>query len=396
MILSVSPDKNARQGRYYMFVAAVLYVFSQTALLLELKDLVTAAALLLFLLAVTGELTANRQARVFLQRPSFLLSGSLVIIFAAMVVDSDNLAVIPKLIILLLATPLFMSAEGLKTIESYADGALLSVMLIAVLAISQLIPSAQFSAHDLWVKESGGFSNPNNGPYFIYISSLIYFINARLKKAFLSIASLMLLFSFDIFSRTYFAVTILLFAATLCDVRFSRHLKYAHLFIGLIALIVMLAGIYFYLGVVLFPRNLQNLQGSPLDLITSLRISVALEDAAYSSNSIIGISVTRLDSLYVEMIYTCGPAFLLVFFWRFVRNLFQFKPNSIGARAQIAVSATLIAGLFEIQILNITPAGSLILLYGLTRILAIPKTHAATASKSKFANENLLLHKRAK
>lgn len=362
----------ANRGSYFMFLAAFLYVFSQTSFFINQKDLITALALSFFLLGVVSPLSVNARARSFLIEPSFLISSFVILLFAALSVDLENLPVILKIVILLLATTLFLNPRGLATVERYADGALLSVIIIAILAKLQVIPTEQYSAHELWQKESGGFSNPNNGPYFVYVCMLIYFIKAKLKKAYITMGLLIFLYHSDVFSRTYLVLTILLFVATLCNVKFPRLLRSLHMMVGLIALVAMLAGLYFYIGIFMYPDILQRFQGTPLDLITSYRITVALSEPVYSSDSILGFSFTRLDSLYVELIYSCGPVFLFLFFTLFVRNLFVFHPNSTETRIHLGVSAVLIAGLFEIQLFNITPVGTVIFLYVITKIKISP------------------------
>ena len=365
-----------------MFLAAFLYVFSQTSLFINQKDLITALALSFFLLGVVLPLSVNARARNFLIKPSFQISSFVVLLFATLSVDFDNLVVIYKIVILLLATTLFLSPRGLATVERYADGALLSVIFIAILAKLQVIPSEQYSAHELWQKESGGFSNPNNGPYFVYVCMLIYFIRVNLKKASIAMGLLIFLFYSDVFSRTYLVLTTLLFVATICNVKFPRLLRPLHGLVGLIALIAMLAGLFFYIGIFMYPDILQRFQGTPLDLITSYRISIALEGGVYNSDSILGVSFTRLDSLYVELIYSCGPLFLLFFFVQFLRNLFASHPNSTEMRIHIGISAVLIAGLFEIQLFNITPVGPMILLYGITKIKISPRFSTASKIRS--------------
>lgn len=365
-----------------MFLAAFLYVFSQTSLFINQKDLITALALSFFLLGVVSPLSVDSRAQSFLIEPSFLISSFLVLLFATLSVDLENLAVIIKVVILLLATTLFLSPRGLAAVERYADGALLSVIFITLLSNLQVIPSVQYSAHESWQKESGGFSNPNNGPYFIYVCMLIYFISAELKKAVIAMGLMIFLFYSNVFSRTYFVITTLLFAATICNVKFPRLLRPLHMLVGLIALVAMLAGLYFYIGIFLYPDILQNFQDTPLDFITSYRITIALGGGVYSSDSILGVSFTRLDSLYVELVYSCGPLFSLFFFGLFLRNLFVFHPNSTETRIHMGISAVLIAGLFEIQLFNITPVGPMILLYGITKIRIFQRFTAANKIRS--------------
>jgi len=156
-------------------------------------------------------------------------------------------------------------------------------------------------------------------------------------------------------------------------------LRPLHTLVGLIALVAMLAGLFFYFGIFMYPDILQRYQGTALDLITSYRISVALEGGVYSSDSILGVSFTRLDSLYVELIYSCGPLFMLFFYGHFFSNLFVFHSNLMETRIHIGTSAVLIAGLFEIQLFNITPVGPMLLLYGITKIKI--SSRFTTASK---------------
>ncbi len=377
-----------------MFLAAVLYVFSQTVFLQNLKDQITALTVMLFVLGVISSLSTNTHSRRFLIRPYFLISSTLIILFLILNLNLDNLDILIKIPVLLLATALFVSAGGLASIERYADGALLSVLLISILANLQIIQSVEFSAHEMWIKKSAGFFNPNNAPYFVYISALIYFICARPKKMFVALGVLIFLFYSSVYSRTYLALGTFLMLATICDLKFPRLMRPFHIVLSLIALTAMIVGIYFYLGITMYPEVLSDYSGTPLDIITSYRVTVALDAAAYNANSIFGMSVSKLDSLYVELIYSCGPAFLLMFFMTFIRNLFAFKLNSTVLRIHIGVAAALIAGLFEIQLFNITPVGPMILFYGLSNIRlnkVFPTTIRDTPRKF---NENFLLHQR--
>jgi hypothetical protein len=342
--------------------AGILYVLSQALFLREDKIYVSFLAIFLYLISPLWLIYNNESTRRQLSSKKFIVIFSSALIFTLAFNDVYLFKMdMIKLIVLFISSVLVMSERGKETLVSYVDGALAATLGVVLAAHFGLIETRLSIVNGLWEKSYGGFSNPNNGPYFIYVATVIYYLYGGARKFYLSIIALVVILYFGIFSRTYLIACLILLFSNLVMLTNNKKIKFSYLKLLIsIGSISMLFGVIFYLGIIIYPEMFIEYRGSALDLILSSRITVGLDEPLYISDSLSGVSFARLDSMYVEIIYYCGPICAFCYFIKF----FSFKLKDLGEdghyRSVIIYSLLAILGIFESQFFNITPIGSII------------------------------------
>lgn len=355
-------------GTRMLFPAAVAYVASQTVLLTAFKGYLSFLAMIFIILAVIIVVIKNETATQYFSQPMFICMSVVIIMFVMMTLDpAETTYDIYKVVALLFASVLFSNRNYLPVIESFADGTLAATGAIVALATLGLIPTEQFSVVDSWTKEAGGFINPNNAPYFIFVSSLIYFLSGNIKRAWIALACLAGFFTVGVYSRSYVVMSSIVFAMGAAVIYFPKWQRVISFSVYSVSILAILIGSWFYFGILAYPEELSYYQGTWVDIITSGRIAVALEYAIYRSNSFIGYSIFKLDSLYVELIYSTGPVFMSILLFKYAGRMFRPFFDPYENRMQFATAAVLVVGLFEVQLFNLTPLGAMIFYMGIGR-----------------------------
>lgn len=354
-------DQALKSNNRLLWPAAALYVLSQTVLLKEVKDYLSILSMIFTVASVTLAVGNTKLSVRYVLYPAFLVLALGIMVTAMIAVDPEkNLTDLLKIFVLIYASVLFFDINLRPTLERFADGALVATISIVGLATIGLIPTAQFSAVDLWTKEAGGFANPNNAPYFACISCFLYFLIDKRRKLWAAGMLNILLLLLGVFSRTYLTMLAIIITCSFFSIYFPKIARYVYISMYVTSLPMIVIGVAFYVGVIAFPQVFYNYQGTWIDMITSYRISIAFEDPVYASGSILGYSIKKMDSLYAELIYAGGPILLASLILRYILNPSFKIYDAYEGRKYFVMSLILIAGLFEIQLLNLTPLSALI------------------------------------
>ncbi len=278
----------------------------------------------------------------------------------------DLVTILVKLAYVLAMVTLLDTPSGIRTIERIADATLVVVALIVFAASGNLIPSAVTDFE--WfgaTKNHVGFTSPNGSMAFVFSALCTYFLLGRGGRFLLASFSLLVLFYLGAISRTYFGGGVLLFGLFLLPSRSSLHHVIAY-FVFPIFVLTYFAGSIFILLTAFMPEVLRHLIGSELDILLSLRFETALDYLYVPGDTISGIRLNALDTIYYEIILLLGP----IFWFLLLRGAWRCRQvavgNYIGFRLLCVVAIIAITGLLETIIFSLT-LGSLIMFYVGTR-----------------------------
>jgi hypothetical protein len=226
------------------------------------------------------------------------------------------------------------------------------VVIVFVLALNGVIPSEVFETVDR-IKYTGGFNNPNTGPFFLVSSFLIYVAFGLWRRASLVCFVLIFIyFKFDISSTTLTAssVMVLMFWGFM-RLMGGRFLSLSLAFL-LITLLSLGGGVY--LSPFLAPGILNDHVGGLIDLALSYRLWILSNDFILSNNSFVGFVLQPIDSAYVEIIYFAGPPFFVLVLLRLI-GVISFKKSVDVLGIQLFLLGFLVAGFAETLLFTLTP-----------------------------------------
>ena len=342
-----------------MFGSAAMYAVSQTLLFSQFKIAFSILSIALFLPAAISILLRHASARQQLAKPWFLASFASAMAFTLIFNEFDEVGIEAlKLIVLSVATPLLAHALGKKAFMQYADGALITTAVIVLLAYLGIIPTESYStALETWTKNNGGFVNPNNGPYFLYVAAILYFFYGANRRLLITAAVILGAFSIDVYSRTYLAGSVFLLLWSFFIIKADALRPFCTALFLSFGILVQILGIGFYSGVVLFPDYFSPYAGTLVDIVTSFRISVALDEPVQAAQTLAGFTIKKLDSLYTEIIFYCGPLCALLFFSKIFTTRLTHIRDGINNRLIVTYTLIILMGLVETQLFNLTPIG---------------------------------------
>jgi hypothetical protein len=278
----------------------------------------------------------------------------------------DLVTIFVKLAYVLAMVTLLDTPSGIRTIIRTADATLAAVVFIVIAAHGNVIPSAVTDFQ--WfgaTKNHVGFTNPNGSMAFVFSALCTYFLLGRGVRFLLASCALLVLFYLGAISRTYLGGSVLLFGLFLLPSRTSLHQTIAY-FMFPIFVSIYFAGSIFILLTAFMPEVLGHLIGSELDILLSLRFETALDYLYVPGNTMSGIRLNALDTIYYELILLLGP----IFWFLLLRGAWRCRQvavgNDIGFRLLCVVAIIAITGLLETIIFSLT-LGSLILFYVGTR-----------------------------
>lgn len=364
-----------------MFGSAAMYAVSQTMLFSQFKVIFSILSILLFLPTPISLLLKNASAREQLAKPWFVVSFASALLFTLIFNEFDEVGIeVLKLIALSIATPLLFHELGKKAFISYADGALGTTAIIVLLAYVGILPTESYTtALESWTKNNGGFINPNNGPYFLYVAAILYFFYAQNVKLLIAAAVMLAAFVIDVYSRTYLAGTIFLLLWSFFIIKAGAFRTFCTAAFVSLGTLVMILGIGFYIGVVLITDHFSQYAGSLLDIVTSWRISVALDEPVQAAQTIAGFTIKKLDSLYTEIIFYCGPLCAILFFSKIFTTRVRHIKIALNNRLIVTYTFILLMGMVETQLFNLTPIGIII-----ATLMYTPRSfNAITAAKQR-------------
>jgi hypothetical protein len=233
-------------------------------------------------------------------------------------------------------------------------------ILIVFLSSLGIVSSLTFETVDR-VKFTGGFNNPNTGPFLIFSSFLVYVFFQNLRRSLFAVISIFYgYFYMNISSNTVIisATTVLLM--WLLMVSFN---KYIFSFLVKLLIISLFSfGLICYMLPFAYPEILINQVDGPIDIITSFRIWILAYDFVVPVDSWLGFRLNPVDSTYVEIIYFAGPVFLCLL----VSKLFKLTMMKFG-KSQFGVYLFLIGlslyGLMETSLYTLTTTSLLVVAF---------------------------------
>lgn len=255
-----------------------------------------------------------------------------------------------------------------------ADLVFLIVLAIFVFAVWGVIPSDTFETVER-VKFTGGFNNPNNGPFFLHSSFLIYVAFGLWRRVILVVVVIFFShFYLDISSNTAMLSSALIVLVWSC-MKFLK-LRLFSAVLSLVLVLLLIFGAVVYLLPFLTPAVLDDYVGGVLDFTLSHRIWILANEFVKSGNSLAGFVLTPIDSTYSEIIYFAGPLFFLLALVRLFSVLsFAASTNLLGI--QLFLLGFLVSGLVESSLFTVTPISLFFMIFvsrGVNACLMRPKS----------------------
>jgi hypothetical protein len=331
------------------------YVFSQIAIFNAQRDVFQLVIATLIILSVALEIVLypTLYRKIFGNWKTFLALSSIIVFNLFFFNEEQFFTLTFKTFFLLSLLVLLHTPDGVKILIASSDAIVVSVLLIATLAQLGVIPST-VSEMVFWSKNTAGFNNPNTPYYFVFSSFLIYYLfnsQLRLAGSILFLASLVLI---DSFSRTYILGTIFIGLTALLIRHEFLYQKIRWVLLGLI-ISLSTAGLSLFIIAATQPDILSPLINSPLDILLSYRLSLAVEDIFIPANNIMGSVFGSKDSIYNELLFILGPIFSILYFFGVFRWWIYSKASKVALEFIVILSAISITGLMETMFFNITP-----------------------------------------
>lgn len=246
---------------------------------------------------------------------------------------------------------IFLKYKDSRLLIFIADIVFILTLLVVALSKFEVLDSLSVG-YDLWVKDFGGFNNPNTAPYFIFSSLLTYFVLGKFNRYYLTLVTMLSLFLFfNIYSRTFFYGVVLLFAFQLLSSNHRFSIFFLRYSAGVYLLIVTVA-VFFLLLSLFTPQHLDFLMNSSINYLLSNRIDQILSGVHMVDNGTIsGINFIALDNIYYELLFVFGPFVLWSYCVNFLRlwrkAMCDRNKKSFLFRFCIAVVLVSFIGLFE-------------------------------------------------
>lgn len=354
-ISASSRIKVLRFGGAFPLVFAV-FIFCQTSLLDTLIGKSGAALLLTATLAIslTGILLAHGVRVINGGNLPVLLCIAASCTAGALIFYDFDFAIssIAKLIYLSVVAQLCLHPRFGNALIASADLGFALVVCIFTLSIAGVIPTFSIETAET-VKFSGGFNNPNVGPFFLYSSFLVFVAFGMWRRALLAVLVLLFCyFQLDISSTTRtFAAAMVLLGWLIMTILPARLFSVVH---SLALTTLMVVGSIIYLSPFIAPVMLDDYVGGVLDFALSQRIWILANDFTTHSNTLVGFTLNPLDSTYSELIYIAGPFFFLITVYRLIRIFFH-SGSSTLLSLQLFLLGFLVAGLVESSLFTLTP-----------------------------------------
>lgn len=216
-----------------------------------------------------------------------------------------------------------------------ADIVLILIFITLVLTWLGFIANLDFNI----IKSSGGFWNPNVGPFFLWGSFLAYVLYSKQFRTLLCFSLLAFMVLMKVYSLTYFGVMACCYVGVLINFFFRDNNFMKILYISLIGL-TLTVGISFFICSFFYPDVLNYLL--PFDEFFSLRVSNAAYYFSKSGDSLSGTVLLQLDSIYSEIIFFIGIPILPILFFRRFLTIYKF-----GNLQLVVFLSLLVSGLFQ-------------------------------------------------
>lgn len=338
-----------------MLPTFVVYVVSQTVVL---RPYVALTQTLVVFLMLTSMLLLSMQysrqfAWIFGNWRTWVIYVSVAIFFLPNAELADITVILAKVTYLLACTSVLFAARLSAIFVRIADLTVGMVTAIVLLAKAGLLPSVMFEAGDV-VKYSAGFTNPNTPSYFLFSAIGTYFLFLDRRRLAIAVAAMVLVTLLGAYSRTYlFGAALLVLVAFGPQRRFWLQMMRWPL--ASIALLFAAAGCVFFLIAAFYPVLVQPLVMSPLDIVTSLRFSTAIEYMYSSAPTLSGVQFEAQDSMFYEIALVLGPLYTLLFFGGLLVIIRNSMQEPAAHRLLMLAVVVVLTGLMQSMLFSLTP-----------------------------------------
>jgi hypothetical protein len=257
---------------------------------------------------------------------------------------------------------LFLKKEYLRVYIYLADILFITTLFIIIFSQLSIVPTMN-SSNMNWIKNYGGFINPNIPPFFILNSLVIYYIFDCKRRFIFTFSTLFLLANtVAIFSRTVLGGSVILLLLFIINetkntLIIKKYLKYFFIILLFVGIFIVIYPLLFKVNYLyftnftnfnydIFEYNYPNLVY--IDNLLSNRIYMLYQIFYnFEGNSLSGYVFKAIDNIYYEFIYINGIYFLILIFISFYKNYNLIYSNSLMFRIYEIITLIFILGFFD-------------------------------------------------